>query len=102
MAQLRPVTPRPEIIVGAPNQPRLEDPGKTQVGFKGSPLGRERCVFALPTNGSGPVLLAPLTAAQGSGALVADPSGNVVGASDAVWVHRILYARFTEDTRRLG
>lgn len=101
MAQLRPVSARPELLVGDDGA-RIESPSLTQVGLAG-PLGRERVVFAVATNDSGPVLLAPYDAAlQGDGALVADPSGNVVGTSGAVWVHRMLYAGKVADTRRLG
>lgn len=101
MAQLRPVSPRPELVVGVPNEARLESPGGSQVGIAG-PLGRSRVVFALPLNGSGPVQLAKLSAVQGSGALLADPSGNVIGTSGPVWVSRLLFACLTENTRRLG
>lgn len=102
MTALRPVSARPELLVGEPHSPRVEDPGKTQVGVVGKPLGRERVVFALPTNGSGPVQLARLDSVQGGGALVADPSNNVIGINNAVWVHRMLWALPTADTRRLG
>jgi hypothetical protein len=33
---------------------------------------------------------------------VADPDPAIVGKQDIVWVHRLLYARWTEDTRRLA
>lgn len=99
MTALRPLSPRPELVVGAPHQPRLEDSAGTQVGIPG-PLGRARVIFALPLNGSGPVQLARATVLQGT--LVADPSGNVIGESGPVWISRLLYARWTENTRRLG
>ena len=99
MTQLRPVSPRPELLVGSDGA-RIEDPGKTQVGFRGSPLGRERLVFALATNGAGPVQISFGETLRGNGALIADPNGNVIGVSPSVWVHRIVYAPPTADTRR--
>ena len=98
MDQLRPVSPRPELLVGDDGA-RIEDPGKTQVGFRGAPLGRERVVSALPTNGSGPVQVAAGEALR-DGALIADTSGNVIGVTNLVWVHRMVYAPPTADTRR--
>ena len=101
MDQLRPVSPRPELLVSDQSE-RTEDPGNTQVGFRGSPLGRERVVFALPTNGagSGPVQLTAGMTVQGDGARLADPSGAVVGVTSSVWVHRMVSAPPTQDTRR--
>jgi hypothetical protein len=100
MTQLRPLSPRPEIVVGSPDDARLEDPSKTQVGFLAAPLGRERVLYALPLNGDGPQQLA--RAEVLSGTLVADPDGNAVGVAGNVWVHRLLYAGPVADTRRLS
>ena len=94
--QLRPLSPRPELLVGltAP----VEDPtDNSQVGFAG-PVSRERCVTALPLNGTGPRLLGVATVIH-DGFYLADPSGNLIGESDAVWVSRMLTAERTEDTR---
>ena len=101
MTQLRPVSPRPELLV-ADSGERIEDPGKTQVGFRGSPLGQERVVFALATNGcgNGPVQIAAGETVQGDGARLADPSGAVVGVTSSVWVHRMISAPPTQNTRR--
>jgi hypothetical protein len=50
----------------------------------------------------GPALLSPPTLLRDSGpALVADPVDNLVGLA-AVWVSRMLTARWVEDTRRLA
>ena len=99
MDQLRPVSPRPELLV-SDRGALTEDPGNTQVGFRGSPLGQERVVFALPTNGFGPVQVSFDETVQSDGALLADPSGAVVGVTSSVWVHRMVSAPPTQDTRR--
>ena len=100
MTQLRRLSPRPELLV-ADSAERIEDPGKTQVGFRGSPLGRERVVFALALNGSGPVQVTfGEHSVHGDGARLADPDGNVIGVSQSVWVHRMVYAPPTANTRR--
>lgn len=98
MVQLRPLSSRPELVVGD-DAARIEDSGKTQLGVAGSPVWRERVLYALPLNGqgAGPVLLKRASVLQGS--LVGDPSNNVIGVDGPVWVHRMLYARWTEDTR---
>ena len=100
MDQLRPVSPRPELLV-SDRGAVTEDPGNTQVGFRGSPLGQERVVFALPTNGLGPVQVSfGEHSVAGDGARLADPSGAVVGVTSSVWVHRMVSAPPTQDTRR--
>jgi len=54
---------------------------------------------ALPLD-PGPALLSPSTAVHDHGSsFLADPDGNVIG-EPAVWVGRMLTARWTEDTRR--
>ena len=56
---------------------------------------------ALPLDG-GPVALATPTMLQDSaGVAIADPQGNVIGEPGVI-VHRMLSARWTEDTRRLA
>jgi hypothetical protein len=48
----------------------------------------------------GPALLSPPTVVRDPGsAFLADPDGNLIGEA-AVWVGRMLTARWTEDTRR--
>jgi hypothetical protein len=101
MAQLRTLSARPEILVD--NQGfRLVDPNHVGVGFPG-PLGRERIVTALPTNEAetGPVQIAAGLAVHDNELFyLADPDGNLLGAPP-LWVHRMLYARWVQDTRRL-
>jgi len=100
--KLRGLSPRPELVVG-PFVGRLigEPNAATQVGIAG-PLGRERCLEALPTNKTkGPVqVAAPLVLHDNMLGYLADPDGNVVGVA-GVFVHRLQYATKTRDTRRL-
>jgi hypothetical protein len=100
MKQLRPLSPRPELVVGSPDAARIEDPVRTQVGVREKPIGRSRVVFAIPLNKDGPQQLRRAEVLQGT--LVADPAGNVIGKSGSVWVHRLLWAAPVADTRRLA
>lgn len=96
---LRGPTPRPEVLVDAVAR-STGDPtdSPSRIGQPG-PLGRERCLFALPLS-PGPALLSSPTLLHDAGpAAVADPVLEVVG-SPATWVSRMLTARWTEDTRR--
>jgi hypothetical protein len=67
-------------------------------------FGRMRVITAMPTNGSGPVLIEGpvLLTGPGPGSYVIDPDGNFVGTTNAFFIHRLLTARWVEDTRRLG
>lgn len=68
-----------------------------------NPLGNERLVKAIPLNEAqtGPVQIAPYeTLRDNAGYSIADPDGNLIGFP-GIWVHRMVYARWTEDTRRL-
>lgn len=100
MRPLRHLSTRPELLVDEHGR-RIVDPvNKTFVGIAG-PLGRERVVEALPLNESGPVQIAPHEAVHDAdGFYIADPDGNLIGV-EGIWVHRMLYARWVEDTRRL-
>jgi hypothetical protein len=100
MSLLRPLSPRPELVVGD-NAAPIVDPQAAQLGTAG-PLGRARVLYALPLNKQVPLQLRFARAIRSNGALLADPSGNVVGDVAPVWVARMLYARWTEDTRRLS
>jgi hypothetical protein len=95
---LRAPSPRPELLKDQRSD-AVQDPASvTQVGRQG-PFGRARCLFALPlavTELSRGVLLR-----DQDGAMIADPAGNVIGVA-RVYVHRMLYARPTEDTRRFA
>lgn len=73
-----------------------------RIGVTG-PFGRERIVTALPLNkAGGSVQLGPAVAVHDAGlAFLADPDGNLIG-EPPVFVHRMLHARWTADTRRLA
>ena len=99
---LRKLSPRPTLVVDN-RQWRLVDATGSDIGISG-PLGRARCVYALPTDG-GPDRHAWFMVRPPY--LFADPHGNLVGVSadvllgrDVIWVARMMTARWTEDTRR--
>lgn len=83
----------------APNPP--VPPLQGSVGQQ-APFGRGKMLTALPTNGSGPVMLSPPVVFGSSLSYLVDPDGFFVGERAAVFVHRLLTARWVEDTRRLG
>jgi hypothetical protein len=104
MKALRQLSPRPELLVDDSGF-HVDSPVDNSVG-RAAPFGRERVVAALPLNdsntGTGPVQLAPAVVFKdAAGFYLADPAGNLLGQENAVWVHRMLYARWTQDTRRL-
>jgi hypothetical protein len=100
MDQLRQLSSRPELLRDEDSSQILDKASETLVGVP-APFGRERIVSALPLAG-GPVALATPTMVHDSdGASLADPDGNVIGTPGIV-VHRMLSARWTEDTRRLA
>lgn len=102
MDALRTGSARPELVVGNPEVARITDPAtKTSIGIAG-PFGRERCVYALPINGTGPQQYkAAIVVRDEDSAQLADASNNVIGV-DGLWISRLLFARWTEDTRRLA
>jgi hypothetical protein len=74
------------------------EPPSIVVGQPG-PFRRPRIMSALPLD-PGPALLSPPTVVRDPGsAYLADPDGALIG-TPAVWVSRMLTARWTEDTRR--
>ena len=97
MEHLRHPSPRPSVVVD-PAAFGVIDPTGGFIGRPG-PFGRERVMSALPLN-PGPSLLSPPTVVRDAGsAFLADPDGALIG-EPAVWVERMLTARFVEDTRR--
>jgi len=97
MEHLRHPSPRPSVVVDPAAFGVIDETG----GFVGEPgpLGRERVMSALPLD-PGPALLSPPTVIRDAGsAFLADPDGALIG-EPAVWVERMLTARFVEDTRR--
>jgi hypothetical protein len=102
MDSLRTLSGRPEILIDNNGFPVVGAVDKSRVGRPG-PFGRERMVTAIPTNEAaiGPVQLAASQLVHDTQAFyLADPAGNLLGAP-AVWIHRLLTARWTQDTRRL-
>jgi len=92
------LSPRPELLVGL--TPVVGEPaGVTLVGRDG-PRGRDRMLFALPLNGTGPVEVVRGRTVTAVGARLADPDGDLVGDRAMLWIHRLLTAAATEDTRR--
>lgn len=99
MENLRHTSLRPAVVVD-PAAFGVADPNQFRVG-RDAPLGRERVLFALPLE-PGPALVSPPTVLRDPGsAYVADPDGSLIGVP-AVWVGRMLTARWVEDTRRLA
>jgi hypothetical protein len=99
--QLRNLSARPELVVGTTG-PVYDIATQSVIGIAG-PFGNERLLSALPLNkAGGPHLLAPaLVLHDAELCYLGDPDGNLIG-TDAVWVHRMLSARWTADTRRLA
>jgi hypothetical protein len=98
MEHLRHPSSRPAVVVD-PAAFGIVDPTGGFLGRPG-PLGRERVMSALPLD-PGPALLSPPTVVHDAGSsFLADPDGALIG-DPAVWVGRMLTARWTEDTRRL-
>jgi hypothetical protein len=102
MKPLRTLSARPEILIDNNGFPLIDPVDKSRVGMPG-PLGRHRIVSAIPSNESeaGPLLLSADVALHDNQLFyLADPQGNLIG-TPAIWVHRLLHARWTQDTRRL-
>ena len=92
------LSPRPELLVGL--TPVVGEPaGATLVGRAG-PRGRDRMLFALPLNGAGPVEVIRGRTVTAVGARLADADGALIGDRGTLWIHRLLSAAATEDTRR--
>ena len=102
MRPLRGLSERPELLVDHRGMPIGDVTNRSTVGVP-SPLGNERLVFAIPLNEAqtGPIQIAPHEALRDNGGYyIADPGGNLIGV-EGLWVHRMVYARWTQDTRRL-
>lgn len=95
------ITARPTLTVDA-RAGRVVEPASASYPGTPNPFGRARVVTALPTNGDGPVLIDLPVVLTDPSAYVVDVGGNFVGFSSAFYIHRLLTARWTEDTRRLG
>ena len=98
MEHLRHPSPRPSVVVD-PAAFGVVDPSSATILGRPGPFGRARVVPALPM---APALLSPPTVVHdASASYLADPDGALIG-DPAVWVNRMLTARWAEDTRRLG
>jgi hypothetical protein len=75
-------------------------PPRIHIGREG-PLGRGRMLFALPLDPGPSEIRRRLVVHDSDLAYLADPDGNLIGF-EGVRVSRMLTARWTEDTRRLG
>jgi hypothetical protein len=96
------VSLRPTLTVDE-NAGRVAEPvtNRTLPGMPGT-FGFFRIVTCLPTNGAGPVMvMEPLVLGDGISYL-GDPDGTFVGEHGPQYIHRLLSARWTENTRRLG
>jgi hypothetical protein len=101
MKPLRTPSARPELVADPRAYRIVDDPTQTTLGLQG-PFGRARCQYALPVNESPQGWLEPHKVVHdGGGNYLADKDGNLVGRG-GVYVSRMLAARWTEDTRRLG
>ena len=99
MDQLRQLSSRPELLRDGASAQVSDQSSETLVGVPG-PWGRQRVVAALPLGG-GPLVIVTPTVVSCDSVALADPDGNVIGEPGII-VHRMLSARWTDDTRRLG
>jgi hypothetical protein len=97
MTALRNLSPRPTVVRDQDSH-QLVDAVPNFVGSPG-PFGRNRIISTLPM---APTLLKPPAVVHDqNGGYLADPSGALIGFPKII-VHRMLSARWTEDTRRLA
>lgn len=97
------VTSRPTLTVDE-NAGRVAEPvtDRTYPGIPGA-FGYFRIVTCLPTNGAGPVMvMEPLVLGDGQSYLGDPTDATFVGEHGPQYIHRLLSARWTENTRRLG
>jgi hypothetical protein len=97
MTALRQLSARPTALRDDRSR-QIVDPVPQFVGTPG-PFGRNRIVSALPMEPT--LLAAPAVVKDDDGFYLADPSGALIGFPKVI-VHRMLQARWTEDTRRLA
>lgn len=96
---LRDLSARPLVLVDDHARPQ----GDTAafIGIPG-PLGRNRLVSALKLNNNPPLqLLAPEVIVGDHDCLLFDPTDASIVGVKGIWIHRMLKATRTRDTRRL-
>ena len=89
------ISPRPGVLVDWNNAKIVDPATQTVVGVQG-PFGRERVLPVLPMAGSS---IPAQVVVDNSGFALGDPDGALVG-EPALWVPRMLTARWVENTRR--
>ena len=107
MSELRKLSARPELLTDTRAR-TVEDPATTnRVGQQNDGrnlaawFGRQRIVSALPM-AEPPRWIRPHTVLHAQNQFyLADTDGTLVGMQ-GLWCNRILSARYTEDTRRIG
>lgn len=88
----------PDLVVDPWSARTLDPATQSNVGYPAT-LGRNRLVWALPTNLDGPqVVLEPRIVADQEGIALGDPDGNVLGEPGLV-IHRLLTANPVQMTR---
>lgn len=96
---LRHLSSRPLLLVDDHAHPQGDT---TSLVGKPGPLGRERIVSALKLNNNPPMqLAAPDALADAHDYLLFDPTDASVVGVKGIWIHRLLKATRTKDTRRL-
>jgi hypothetical protein len=77
----------------------LADPDGAIVGIPRR-LGRDRMLYALATNGTGPVQIQTAEVVVDAwGMLLEEPQEPSLAGRSGLYVHRMQWARWTEDTR---
>jgi hypothetical protein len=96
------VSPDPDRVVDAQPRSAAIDPAQMRATVgRTAPFAR-RMLTALPTNSDGPAQISPPVVLGSPLSYLVDPEGNFVGERGAGFAHRLLTARWVEDTRRLG
>ena len=99
MTALRPPSARPTLATDERGA-ALVDTGAGQIGLDG-PITRERVLLTLPLK-NGPRQLAGSTVFHDTDtSYLADTANQLIGFDTVLWVHRLLTATVTWDTRRL-
>jgi hypothetical protein len=97
------VSPDPDRVVDAQRGSTSTQPAQMRATVgRQAQFGRARMLTALPLNADGPVQIYPPVVLASPLSYLVDPDGNFVGERGAGFVHRLLTARWVEDTRRLG